>query len=101
MLWLSRKYYDFGGKGGILVFAILIAWCVWLSREYYDFGGKGRDTCVCNINCLVCYGCLGNTMTLGGRGDTCVCNINCLVCYGCLGNPMTLGGRGGYLCLQY
>ena len=42
-------------------------------------GGRG-DTCVCNINCLVCYCCLGNTMTLGGRGDTCVCNINCLVC---------------------
>ena len=40
-------------------------------------------------------------MTLGGRGDTCVCNINCLVCYGCLGNTMTLGGRGGILCLQY
>ena len=41
MLWLSWEYYDFGGKGGILVFAILIAWCVWLSREHYDFGGKG------------------------------------------------------------
>ena len=35
-----------GGRGGILVFAILIAWCVWLSRKYYDFGGKGGYLCL-------------------------------------------------------
>ena len=46
MLWLSREYYDFGGKGRDTLFAILIAWCVWLSREHYDFGGKGGYLCL-------------------------------------------------------